>query len=283
MSVASEYRLLLTPKLLSARRRSAAGSWGRAAMVLGIGAVAWPFVYVTLTRLLRTLRGVEEVGPLLASKLLALGLLVFLGILLLSNLISALSSFFLSRDLPWIRSAPSDWLSVYLARLTETLVSSSWMVVLMLIPMLAAYARAYDGGWGFLLLVLGSVIPFLIIPAAVGSAVTLLLVRAFPARRSKDILGMIAIAAVALVVLLLRILRPERLVNPEAYRNLVDFLAALRGPSSPWLPSQWGADALAGYLQGGFDPFLVALLWTTAAGTVTVVHNSATRNGSNPP
>ena len=65
------------PKVLSSRRRSAAGSWGRAAMVLGIGAAAWPFVYVTLTRLLRTLRGVEEVGPLLASKLLALGLLVF--------------------------------------------------------------------------------------------------------------------------------------------------------------------------------------------------------------
>jgi ABC-2 type transport system permease protein len=59
-------------------------------------------------------------------------------------------------------------------------------------------------------------------------------------------------------------------VNPESYRNLVDFMAALRGPSSPWLPSQWGADALAGFLQGGFDPFLMILLWTTAAGTVTV-------------
>ena len=270
MSVRRQYAHLLRPKILSARRRSSAGSWGRLAMVVGIGAAAWPFIYVTLTRLLRTLRGVEEVGPLLASKLLALGLLVFFGILLLSNLISALSSFFLSRDLPWVRASPADWLSVYLARLTETLVSSSWMVVLMLVPMLAAYARAYQGGLGFLLLVIGAVVPFLVIPAAVGSAATLLLVRAFPARRSKDILGIIAIAAVALVVLLLRVLRPERLVNPEAYRNLVDFLAALRGPSSPWLPSQWGADALAGFLQGGFDPFFVVLLWTTAAGTVTV-------------
>ena len=98
---------------------------------------------------LEVARGVEEVGPLLASKLLALGLLVFLGILLLSNLIAALSSFFLSRDLPWIRAAPADWLSVYLSRLTETVVSSSWMVVLMLVPMLAAYERVYEGGWAF--------------------------------------------------------------------------------------------------------------------------------------
>ena len=271
-SVGREYVLLLTPKLLSTKRRGAAGRgrWGRAAMVLVVGAAAWPFIYVTLTRLLRTLRGVEEVGPLLASKLLALGLLVFLGILLLSNLIAALSSFFLSRDLPWIRGAPVDWLSVYLSRLTETLVSSSWMVVLMLVPMLAAYRTAYEAGWAFVALSVLSVIPFLIIPAAVGSATTLLMVRLFPARRSKDILGIIAVAAVGLVVLLLRVLRPERLVNPESYRNLMDFMAALRGPSSPWLPSQWGADALAGFLQGGFDPFLLVLLWTTAFGTVTV-------------
>ena len=139
-----EYALLLTPKFLSARRRglTGPGRWGRAAMVLGVGAAAWPFIYVALTRLLRTLRGVEEVGPLLASKLLALGLLMFLGILLLSNLIAALSSFFLSRDLPWIRAAPVDWLSVYLTRLTETLVSSSWMVVLMLVPVLTSVVGA---------------------------------------------------------------------------------------------------------------------------------------------
>jgi ABC-2 type transport system permease protein len=272
MSVGREYALLLTPKFLSARRRglTGPGRWGRAAMVLGVGAAAWPFIYVALTRLLRTLRGVEEVGPLLASKLLALGLLMFLGILLLSNLIAALSSFFLSRDLPWIRAAPVDWLSVYLTRLTETLVSSSWMVVLMLVPMLAAYWTVYDGGWQFVALSVAAVVPFLVIPAAVGSAITLLLVRLFPARRSKDILGIVAVASAGLVILLLRVLRPERLVNPESYRNLVDFMAALRGPSSPWLPSQWGADALAGFLQGGFDPFLLILLWTTAAGTVTV-------------
>jgi len=239
-------------------------------MILGVGAAAWPVIYVTLARLLRTLRGVEEVGPLLASKLLALALLVFLGMLLLSNLIAALSSFFLSRDLPWIRAAPVDWLSVYLARLTETLVSSSWMVVLMLVPMLAAYANVYDGGWLFLALSVGALVPFLLIPAALGSAATLLLVRVFPARRSKDILGVVAIVAVVLMLFLLRVLRPERLVNPESYRNLVDFMAALRAPSSPWLPSQWGADALAGFLHGTFDPFLLILLWTTAAGTVTV-------------
>ncbi|MFW6084852.1 MAG: putative ABC transporter permease subunit, partial [Gemmatimonadota bacterium] len=202
--------------------------------------------------------------PLLAARLLGLGLLLFLGILLLSNLIASLSSFFLSRDLPAIRATPVDWLSLYTARLLETTASSSWMVVLVLLPVVAAYARVYGGGLGFLAVVFASVVPFLLIPAAVGSALTLLLVRVFPARRARDVLAVTGIAAAALLVFVLRTLRPERLVDPEAYRNLVDFLAVLRAPASPWLPSGWGAEAMMGTLVGSFDPFHLVLLWSTA-------------------
>ena len=272
MSAGREVLLLLGPKWRSARRRGAGarGRAGRFFLLLGVGAAAWPFVYLTLVRFLTELRGVEDVGPLLASRLLALGFLIFLGILLLSNVIAALSSFFLARDLPAIRTTPVDGLSLYLARLIETLVSSSWMVVLLLVPALAAYGRAYGTGLEFALVSIAAVGPFLVIPAAVGSALTLILVRVFPARRSRDILAVIGIGSAALLVLVLRVLRPERLVDPESYRNLIDFLEALRGPSSTWLPSQWEADALVGALEGNPDLLTWLLLWTTAAGVTTL-------------
>lgn len=270
-AVLRETGLLLRPKLLAVRRRRGSkGRLGRGLVLLTVGAAAWPFIYLALARLLTTLRAVEEIGPLLAARLLGLGLLLFLGILLLSNLIASLSSFFLARDLPAIRSSPVDWLSVYAARLVETVMSSSWMVVLVLVPVVAAYARVYEGGLGFIAVVAVSIVPFLIIPAAVGSALTLLLVRVFPARRSRDILVVTGIAAAALLVLVLRALRPERLVNPETYRNLVDFLAVLRAPASPWLPSGWGADAMMGALVGTFDPFHLVLLWSTAAAAFAI-------------
>ncbi len=271
IGVLAELRVLLRPKLLAARRRrSAKGRAGRILVLVGIGAAAWPFIYLSIVRLLSTLRGVEEIGPLLAARLLALGLLLFLGILLLSNLIASLSSFFLARDLNAIRSAPVDWLSVYCARLLETIVSSSWMVVLILLPVFTAYARVYGGGFGFLVVVILTMIPFLLIPATIGSAITLLLVRVVPARRSRDILAVTSLATAALLVLVLRTLRPERLVNPETFRNLVDFLAALRGPATPWLPSGWGADAVMGSLAGSLDPFLLLLLWSTAAASFVI-------------
>ncbi|MEE8487601.1 MAG: hypothetical protein V3S56_05490, partial [Gemmatimonadota bacterium] len=178
IGVVAELRVMLGPKLLAVRRRrTGKGRVGRLLVLAGIGAAAWPFIYLVVVRLLSMLRGVEEIGPLLASRLLGLGLLLFLGILLLSNVIASLSSFFLARDLNAIRTAPVDWLSVYTARLIETTVSSSWMVLLILLPVFAAYGRVYGGGPAFLVVVIVAMIPFLLIPATIGSAVTLLIVR----------------------------------------------------------------------------------------------------------
>lgn len=263
---------LLRPKLLSSlgRRGGEEGRAGRRALVALVGAVTLPLIYLATVRLLGSLRETPEVGPLLASRLLGLGFLILLGILFLSNVIAALSSFFLSRDLPALLSAPVDWLAVYGARLVETGVSSSWMVVVLLAPVLAGYQAVYGAGLSFYGLCLVVVVPLLVIPAAAGSATTLLLVRTFPARRTRDILGVVAAGGVALLVLGLRLIRPERLVDPQGFENLVDFLAVLRGPGSSWLPSEWAADALLGQLEGGVDPFLLLLLWSTAAGTVVL-------------
>ena len=101
-------------------------------MIIGfVGFLFWALVFGVLYRMLRYFRGVEEIGPLLAGKLLGLILLSFISILLLSNVITALSSFFLAKDLELLVSSPVDWLYLYLAKLSETLIHSSWMVALM--------------------------------------------------------------------------------------------------------------------------------------------------------
>ncbi len=262
--------LLLRPKLLGTLGRGGKGRTlgGRIPTLVIAAVAAFLFLFAVGVRLLEALREVPEVGPLLASKLLGLAFLLFLGILLLSNLIAALSSFFLARDLPAVLEAPVDWLGVYGARLLETLASSSWMVLLMLVPVVAAYQVVYGGSPLFYGLAVVTLLPFLLIPAAVGSAITLILVRVFPARRTRDILAFVSVIAGAALVVALRVLRPERLVNPEGFRNLVDFLEVLRGPSSPWLPSEWAGQALTGFLEGRFDPFWILLLWSTAAAVV---------------
>jgi ABC-2 type transport system permease protein len=263
--------LILRPKLLTLRtrlRQERGGGGGKIVIVAGVGLVFWAAVFGVLYRVLRYFRAVEDIGPLLAAKLLGLALLSFLSILLLSNVITALSSFFLAKDLDLLQSAPVDWLDVYLAKLGETLIHSSWMVALMAVPIFSAYGVIYDGGLGFALYSVIAFAPILVIPAVVGSAVTLILVNVFPARRTRDLLSVIAVAAAGGVLLMFRMIRPEQLARPEGFSNLLDFITVLRTPTSPFLPSEWATDALMGMLVGPLDALPMVLLWSTAGAAV---------------
>lgn len=271
--ITGELLHVLSPKVQSLRAVARSGARGRGARIVllsVVGGLFWLFIFGVTFRLLRYFKNVPEIGTLLAAKLLGLVLISFLGLLLLSNVITALSTFFLARDLDLLVGTPVDWLAVYGAKLTETLVNSSWMVILMAFPIFTAYGIAYDGGWWYPLIALAAVVPFLIIPAAIGAAITLLLVNIFPARRTRDLLSVITVLAAGGVILAFRILRPERLARPEGFRSLVDFLAVLRTPASAWLPSDWVQTGLLGWLRYEPDMLPFYLLWTTAAALVVI-------------
>lgn len=259
---------LLTPKALTGRARMVANEQGRGvrvAFLAVVGATFWMLVFATLVRLLTFFRNTEEIGALLAGKLLGLILIGFFSLLLLSNVITALSSFFLAKDLDVLVGSPTDWLRLYGAKLLETLINSSWMVVLMAIPIFAAYGVVYRGGPLFALYAVALFLPFLIVPSVLGSAITLVLVNVFPARRTRDILSVIAVLTAGLIVLLFRLVRPEQLARPEGFRSLVDFVSVLRTPSSPFLPSEWLQKAVMGWLEiAQTDWLALALMWTTA-------------------
>jgi ABC-2 type transport system permease protein len=263
---------LLVPKALTGRARLVTGEQGRgmrALMLGGIGALFWMFIFATLYRLLMFFRNTPEIGGLLAGKLLGLVLVGFLSLLLLSNVITALSSFFLAKDLDILVGSPTDWLRLYGAKLLETLVNSSWMVVLMALPMFAAYGVVYEGGALFAVYAVALFLPFLIVPSVLGSAITLVLVNVFPARRTRDILSVIAVLTAGMIVLMFRLVQPERLARPEGFRSLVDFVGVLRTPSSPFLPSEWLQKAVMGWLEVARTDWLgLALLWTTAGAFV---------------
>jgi len=265
---------VLKPKWRTAlqrlREERASGGTGKLVILAIVGGLFWAGVFGVLYKILKSLRAVEELGPLIPGKILGLILLSFISILVLSNVITALSSFFLAKDLDLLVSAPVDWLRLYLAKLGETLLHSSWMVALMAVPILAAYGVVFKGGVLFALYAIVAIVPMLILPAVLGSAVTLVLVNIFPARRTRDLLSIIALGAAGGVILLFRVIRPEQLARPEGFRNLLDFVILLRGPTSPFLPSEWASQAIMGFLRHELDPFPLVLLWTTAAAFVTL-------------
>ncbi|HEU4879446.1 MAG TPA: hypothetical protein VFT21_08335 [Gemmatimonadaceae bacterium] len=273
MSHGASFVHLLMPKWQSMRSRAIkkqTGAAGRFGALAILGLAFWGFIFAILYRLLVYFRGISEIGPLLAGKLLGLILISFFGMLLLSNVISSLSTFFLAKDLDLLVAGPVDWLRFYAAKLVETCAHSSWMVILMAVPLFAAYGVVYHGGPMFVFVVISTFVPFLIIPTVIGSAITLILVNVFPARRTKDILSVIAVLSAGGVILLFRLMRPEQLARPEGFRSLIEFISILKTPTSPYLPSEWVQTAIMSWLGEEPDALPLYLLWSTAGAFIVI-------------
>ncbi len=263
-------RLLLWPRFQAARNRASRLD-RRGRMALGslglLGVAFWVAIFVFFYRALRYFLSVPDFGPVLTYKLLGMVFLTFFSILLFSNIITALSTFFLSRELDRIVAAPVSRSLFFYARFSDTIIESSWMVLVFAVPAFLAYGIAHHAGPLFYVATVLTLPPFLVIPAAIGVALTAVLVNVFPARRTRDILVLLSVVAMAVLYLFFRVLQPERLVNPEAFASFVEFLAAMRTPSSAFLPSTWAAEILYPLLSGhsGSALFYLLMLVSTAA------------------
>ena len=215
--------------------------------------------------------GYDELGDYLVRIGLSWLFLTFLSFLAFSAVVASLSTFFLSDDLRLILVAPVAARRVFFARFARTLAQSGWMVVVFLAPVLAGIGFAKCAPWTFVLTVIATIVPFVVIPVALGSAVTLLLVNVFPARRARDILMFMGLVFATSIVLLLRFLQPERLMRVESMPEVTSFFAALQSPITPLLPSFWAGEALFAGVQGGSDWMHIGALWTTAAAMVVMV------------
>jgi len=275
---------VLAPKWRSALARSRDAEKGRGArlvLFVLIAGIFWSAAFGISYRVLSYI-STQEIGFLLASKMLSVILLAFAAILLLSNLITALSSFFLAKDLDLLVAAPLHWFRLYVAKLVETAAHSSWMVGLIALPIFTAYGIVFKGGVLFPFVALAAFIPFVVLPAVIGAALTLVLVNVFPARRARDLLSLVAIGTVGGVMLLLRLMRPEQLVRPEGFQSLVEFIGVLRAPTNPFLPTEWATDMVMNWLRHVADPLPILLLYTTAGAFIVMggwLHGQLFREG----
>jgi ABC-2 type transport system permease protein len=209
-----------------------------------------------------------ELGDYLIRIGLSWLFLTFLSFLAFSGVVSALSTFFLSDDLRLVVAAPVSARRLFYARFARTLAQAGWMVVVFLVPVLAGIGIAKCAPWSFVGVAALTVAPFVVIPVSVGAAITLLLVNVFPARRARDILMLMGLVFATSLVILMRVIQPERLLRVESMPVVTDFFATLQSPVTPLLPSFWAGETIFAGLQGSFDGVHLAALWTTAAAIV---------------
>jgi len=273
-SMTRPFPYLLLPALWASRnraRRREKGDLLRAMMFGGIAIGVMSALFFGAFWVTWQAAQYAELGDYLIRIGLSWLFLTFLSFLAFSGVVAALSTFFLSDDLRLILASPVASQRVFYARFARTVAQSGWMVVVFLLPVLAGVATAKCAPPSFAVTAVLTVVPFVVIPVALGSAITLLLVNVFPARRARDILMLMGLLFATSIVLLLRFLQPERLLRVESMPEVTDFFATLQSPITPMLPSFWAGEALFAGLQGGRDGLHIAALWTSAAVAVLAV------------
>src|SRR5262249_31218714 len=158
----------------------------------------------------------EELGDYLVRLGLSWLFLTFLSFLAFSGIVTALSTFFLSEDLRLLVAAPVAPARLFYSRFAKTVAQASWMVRTFMVPvLLASGARAPAPGPATSGPSLLTRAASFLIPVARASGLTLFLVNVSPARRARDVLMLMGLLFAVALVLMLRFLRPERLLNVE--------------------------------------------------------------------
>jgi ABC-2 type transport system permease protein len=265
---------LLLPTVWASRnraRRRERGDLLRALMFGGIGLLVAAALFAGSFWLAWQLADFAELGDYLLRAGLSWLFLTFLSFLAFSGVVTALSTFFLSDDLRLLLAAPIAPRRLFHARFVRTLALSSWMVVVFLAPLLLGVGIARCAPLSFYAMAALTILPFSIIPVALGTAATLLLVNVFPARRARDILMLMGLLFAATIVMLLRYIQPERLMRVESLPDITGFFATLQSPITPLLPSFWAGETLFASLHGGRDLLHFGALWTTAVSLMLLV------------
>ncbi len=263
-------RTLLAPRVLSAKNKTDINLFK--IIVFGtIGTAFWGGLFAVSWRLLIYFQGIEQLGDILAWKLLSMVLIIYFALLVFSSLLTALSKLYLSKDLALVHAMPVPSHQIFTARWLETALDSAWMIIIYTLPVLIAYGLVYtDGLAAFVLcfLVMAAVLLLLSLLASLLSAVAVMLtVMLIPPGRIKSIFVFLGLLLFILLYFAFRLIRPERLVDPEAFDTVMAYLKILETPSSPILPTTWAFAAIKGALTAKLgDPLVNTALLFFAAG-----------------
>jgi ABC-2 type transport system permease protein len=208
----------------------------------------------------------------LSEKILMMVFLTMFLMLVLSTMVSTLNIFFLSRDLNLLLSSPMKTGKIFTWKALEVAFNSASMVIFFSLPALFAFHLYFAPR---LVDILASLLLFLLYIAggvAVGIIVGMVIPAFFSVRRLQPVLSLFSILLISLLVIFLRLLRPEKLLNPEAIDNLFQYMGGLNFDYFSYFPFYWIARGLNFIARGDYPALWRTVgLFVLAAGLLILV------------
>lgn len=216
------------------------------------------------------LSGLYDIGFLLMDKVISIGFLAIFVMLIISNIVTAISTMYRSPETAYYLSTPVSHLKVFAVRFFDNIIYSTWGVLLLGIPIVIAYGLVRGFlWWEYLFELFCVLIPFTIIPACIGVIFTMVIYLFSRYISPRSIFMIIISLAVLAALLYIKLGQPASLAyNIFAdWRILNRFLGSLSATNFPFLPSFWVSETLK-YLASDngntLGVYMLALLSTTA-------------------
>ncbi|MDP2315543.1 MAG: hypothetical protein Q8P41_21775 [Pseudomonadota bacterium] len=257
---------LLSPRFLGARNTLARSE--RRGLYAGLalgGFLFWLGLFALMYYMVGQFWVIEGFGPFLARKLLEMFLASLFVLLTFSNVIAALSTYYLSDDLGLIMGLPVSRTTFHYGRFLDTLVQSSWMMAIFGLPLFLAYGLRMDAGPTYYFALLVAIPSLLVMATSFGVVTATLMVNRYSAQRTRDAMVSLALMLIAGLFVQMRALRPERLVNAQEFESLAAYLSELQLPAPTLFPPRWASEVLAATLLYSPFPWIEAALLVTGA------------------
>lgn len=187
--------------------------------------------------------------------LLALPSIVLFGtlvLLVLTSFTTVLSSLYLSGDIDMLLAAPVPMRAVFVVKFFGGLLTPYTLLAFLLGPFLLGFGHGLGFGAAYFATAIGALLLLPLLPTGLGALLTMAVVRVIPARRAREIVGVIGgMVGISWYILsqFTRDLAP-RLAN-------VQTLDYLRRFDNPLTPSAWAGRALIAAGQGRWGALLL--------------------------
>jgi ABC-2 type transport system permease protein len=240
---------------------------GTVALLAVLGLVAWGIYQITggIVRFLRSPEFIAALQELAAEVpgfetdfqpyLAAVPSLVFFGLLLvlvMSSFSTVLSALYLSGDIDMLLIAPVPMRAVFTVKFLGALLPQYILLAVVLLPFLLGYGVGMGYGARYALVALLLLLLTPLFPGGLGALLVMAAVRVLPARRAREIVGvlggLIGVAFYLVTQLAGRIV--PQFVNAQS-------VSAILSLNSPLLPSAWAGRALVAAGEGDLATLLL--------------------------
>ena len=206
----------------------------------------------------------DELGIILSLKVFQMAWILIFIMLIFSSMVSSISSIYLSEDNEIVFSAPISTVNLFFMRYISGTIYTSWMMIIFSLPIFATYGIVFQTPVTYWFLMVPTLLSITLTSTCLSTLLTIVLVKFFPARHTKDIILYLSLCFGVLIIFLIRLLQPEDMVYYDKYGHLVDYLSKISNPVAPYLPASWASNFLSLYLLDlEIDWLLFSLLLLT--------------------